>query len=566
MRRSLPPCLLCLAFLLSQVSRAHVGHGHVLPAKARSLVNPLPLSTDNVQAGQKLYQVRCVACHGVDGKANTPLALRLQPRPANLVDHLMDSMRDGEIWWVQTHGVAPAMPSFSKTLKPDERWQVVLWVKELQRRQHAEERTKLAGDYDWQIPAGFPYPKIPADNPVTTAKVTLGRYLFYDKRLSGNQTQSCATCHQQRYAFADQRGRGLGSTGELHPRGAMSLANVAYSPALTWANPNMRRLEQQALVPMFGDHPVEMGMTGQEGKLIQRLKQEPRYQPLFAAAYPGEREPFTLSNIVKAISTFERTILSGRSPYDQYRTGQNLKAISESAKRGETMFYSERAECFHCHGGFNFTGTVDYLDKGFAEVEFHNNGLYNIKGELSYPKDNTGIYEFTQDPADVGRFKAPSLRNVAVTAPYMHDGSIKTLSEVLDHYSAGGRTITSGEYAGVGANNPNRSEFIKPIGFTAREKADLLAFLNSLTDQELLVDERYSDPWLADDSKPRHVLHGVVKDLDENAGTVLIKHMEFHLVTPSDLKGISIGQTVEGDVSRRGDEYWIDHLHAAGAK
>ncbi len=220
---------------------------------------------------------------------------------------------------------------------------------------------------------------------------------------------------------------------------------------------------------------------------------------------------------------------------------------------------------------------MDYLDKGFAEVEFHNNGLYNIKGEVSYPKDNTGIYEFTQNPADVGRFKAPSLRNVAVTAPYMHDGSIKTLSAVLDHYSAGGRAIMNGEYAGVGPDNPNRSEFIKPIGLTAREKADLLAFLNSLNDQELLVDERYSDPWPAEQNKSRHVLHGVVKDLDEKASTALIKHgpvdtfmpgmtMEFHLVTPAHLTGISIGQTVEGDVSRRGDEYWINHLHPVGVR
>lgn len=571
LRRSCLP-LFCALFFL-RVAQAHVGHGRLLPAKARKLENPLSPSSENIQSGQRLFQNTCSACHGTNGKADTPAALKLPVRPTNLTDRLMDTMRDGEVWWVETHGAPPGMPSFSKTLTVNDRWQIVLWVKELQRRQRAEERVKMGSDFDWQLPAGFPYPNVPADNPVTAAKVNLGRYLFYDKRLSANQTQSCATCHLQNYAFTDHRDRAIGSTGEVHSRSAMSLANVAYSPALTWANPTMRRLEQQTLVPIFGDHPVEMGMEGKEQLLIQRLK-DAHYQKLFQDAFPNDKDPFMLVNIVKAITSFERTIISGRSPYDQYRTGQNPKAISAEAKRGEALFYSERAECFHCHGGFNFTGTVDYLDKGFAEVEFHNNGLYNIKGDLSYPNDNPGIYEFTQDPADVGRFKAPSLRNVAITGPYMHDGSIPTLSDVIDHYSQGGRTITSGPHAGVGANNPNKSEFIKPIGFTKKEKAELLAFLNSLTDQELLVDERYSNPWLKETEKTMHILRGVVQDVDTNAAAapaLIIKHgpvdtfmpamtMLYYLVHPADLKGIAIGQTVEGYVTRKGDQYWLDHV------
>jgi cytochrome c peroxidase len=558
--------LLCFV----SVAKGHVEHGRLLPVKAGKLQNPLEASSQNLRAGQIAFEKSCSGCHGKDGKANTPVALKLAVRPTNLTDRLMDTMRDGELWWVETHGVSPVMPAFAKALSSDQRWQIVLWVKDLQRQQRAAERAKMGSDFDWDLPAGFPFPNVPADNPVTAAKVTLGRYLFYDKRLSANQTQSCATCHQQRYAFADARGRGIGSTGEVHPRGAMSLANVAYSPVLTWANPGMRKLEQQALVPIFGDHPVEMGMEGKEDVLIRRLRDE-RYEQLFNEAFPSDQDPFTLANIVKAIASFERTIISGRSPYDQYRTGQNSKAISPSAKRGEALFYSERAECFHCHGGFNFTGTTDYLDKGFAEVEFHNNGLYNIKGPISYPSDNPGIYEFTQDPADVGRFKAPSLRNIAVTAPYMHDGSIQTLAEVIDHYSAGGRTIKSGPYAGVGADNPNRSEFVKPIGFSGKEKNDLLAFLNSLTDQELLVDERFSDPWLKESDKPKHILRGVVRDIDLKAATLLIKHgpvdtfmpamtMEYHLVDPSDSKRISVGETVQGYVSRRGDQYWLDQV------
>ena len=405
MRRRAILCLVALCFFFDYRARAHVGHGRALPARARQLKNPLDISAANFSAGEQLYKRECAACHGLDGKANTPVAVRLTPRPVNLVDHLMDTMREGEIWWVETHGVKPAMPSFSAKLNVAERWQVVEWVREMRRRQRELERAKVPGDYDWQLPAGFPYPKIPADNPVTQAKAKLGRYLFYDTRLSGNQTQSCATCHQQKLAFTDGKPHGLGSTGELHPRGPMSLVNVAYSPVLTWANPNMRSLEQQMLVPLFGDHPVEMGMMGKEDVLLARLKKEASYPTLFQQAFPDQKEPITLANVVKAIAAFERTIISGRSPYDLYRSGQNPKAISKEAKRGEALFYSERAECFHCHGGFNFTGSLDYLDKGFAEVEFHNNGLYNTGGALSYPHDNTGIYEFTQDPSDVGKFE-----------------------------------------------------------------------------------------------------------------------------------------------------------------
>ena len=166
--------------------------------------------------------------------------------------------------------------------------------------------------YVWDLPPGFPPPKVPADNPMTPAKVDLWRHLFYDTRMSVNGRFSCATCHQQAHAFADTRPRGVGATGAVHPRGSMSLANVAYSPVLTWANPTMRRLELQALVPMFGEDPVELGLSGKEQVLIRRLKAERRYAPLFAAAFPNEQDPFTLVNITRAIASFERTLISGR--------------------------------------------------------------------------------------------------------------------------------------------------------------------------------------------------------------------------------------------------------------
>lgn len=348
--------------------------------------------------------------------------------------------------------------------------------------------------WTWELPPGFPEPVVPADNPMTAEKVALGRHLFYDARLSGNGTQSCASCHVQALAFSDPRPRVVGSTGERHPRGSMSLANVAYSPALTWANPLLRSLEQQALIPMFGENPVELGLAGQEAALFARLRAEPRYRELFAAAYPGAPELFTVSHIVKALGAFQRTLISGRSPYDRYQQGDS-SALSASAKRGEEIFFSEQAECFHCHGGFNFTGTVNYVGKGFVEIEFHNTGLYNIDGQGAYPAANTGIAEVTTDPLDMGKFKAPSLRNIAVTAPYMHDGSVATLDEVIEHYNAGGRTITSGPYQGVGADSPFKSEFLKPMGLTARQKRDLIAFLQSLTDSTFLRDPRFSNPW-----------------------------------------------------------------------
>src|SRR5215510_12381742 len=165
--------------------------------------------------------------------------------------------------------------------------------------------------YEWTLPAGFPPPNVPADNPMSVAKANLGRHLFYDKRLSANQTQSCATCHEQARAFTDGRAGSVGSTGEVHRRGSMSLVNVAYAEALTWANPSMTRLEDQALVPMYGDHPIELGLDRTD-TWLDRLKVDLTYQRLFSAAFDHQPQPFTRTNVVKALATFERTIISAR--------------------------------------------------------------------------------------------------------------------------------------------------------------------------------------------------------------------------------------------------------------
>ncbi len=343
-------------------------------------------------------------------------------------------------------------------------------------------------------PEGFPAPAIPEDNPVTADKAELGRHLFYDRRLSGNGTQSCAGCHEPQKAMSDGLALPLGSTGQTLPRSAMSLFNVAYLPTLTWANPNLTTLEQQALVPMFAEAPVELGMTGHEDEILGRLRAEPRYAGLFARAFPGDADPFTLDRVVKAIATFERTLVSSNAPYDRYNRGETA-ALSEAAKRGKDLFFSEVLECYHCHAGLNLTTAFRAAGSRSTVRSFENTGLYNLDGKGSYPVPNVGLFEFTSKPSDMGKFRVPPLRNVELTAPYMHDGSIATLDEVLDFYAAGGRHITEGPSVGDGRANPYKNPLVRGFVISADEKADVVAFLKSFTDTSVLTDPRWQDPW-----------------------------------------------------------------------
>lgn len=351
------------------------------------------------------------------------------------------------------------------------------------------------GGFVWDLPSWFPRPVVPVDNPMSGVKVELGRHLFYDTRLSLNQTQSCASCHDQKRAFTDGKTRGVGSTGEEHPRNSMTLANVGYVSTLTWANPLLLTLEQQTVIPIFGHDPVELGMRNQEGELLARLSAEARYRLLFPRAFPGDAMPISVGNVVKAISAFERTLVSATSPFDSFSQGGDPNAISESAKRGLALFNSEKLECFHCHNGFNLMDSTNYEGKSAPEIRFHNTGLYNVGGIGAYPAPNRGVMEVTANADDMGRFRAQSLRNVAVTAPYMHDGSIATLDEALDHYAAAGRTIASGPYAGVGSQNPYKSSLVIGFALTPAERADVLAFLHSLTDDGFLSNPRFASPW-----------------------------------------------------------------------
>ena len=340
---------------------------------------------------------------------------------------------------------------------------VVLWAASI--HPHAAPAgTDSSQEYSWNLPKGFPKPHVPLDNPMTAAKVELGRFLFYDTRMSVNGKQSCATCHKQELAFTDGRAVAVGATGQLHPRGAMSLINIAYSGVLTWNNPQMTVLEDQALVPMFGEHPIELGLREGDG-LLPALRADPKYQALFERAFPGDTDRFTVKNIVKAIACFERSIVSARSPYDRYHYQRDDGAVTESAKRGEILFFSQQLSCFRCHGGFNFSdATVSERNYGRG-IEFHNNGLPNTPGT----------------------FKTPTLRNVALTAPYMHDGSIATLEQVMDHYAAGGQ--------GTGHDNPSKDPLITGFSLSNQDRTDLIAFLRSLTDEALLHDPKFSNPW-----------------------------------------------------------------------
>lgn len=346
-----------------------------------------------------------------------------------------------------------------------------------------------------ELPPGFPRPRIPEGEGVTKARAVLGQHLFYDTRLSLNETQSCASCHHQERAFTDGRETSVGSTGEHHFRNALTLTNVAFRSALTWANPLQDSLSEQALIPLFGAAPVELGMGGQEDELIGRLSADERYVAMFADAYPDDEDPITLGNVVRALAAFQRTILSYRSPYDRYTYGDDQDAISASAKRGISLFFDERFECFHCHSGFDFTDSTVHAGSGFVETSFHNSAIYNIGGMGAYPAHDRGLIDVTDEASDMGRFRPPTLRNVELTAPYFHDGSAATLDDVLDHYARGGREITSGPYAGDGSRSPLRSEFVIGIAMTEREREDLLAFLRSLTDQAMVEDPRLADPW-----------------------------------------------------------------------
>ncbi len=347
--------------------------------------------------------------------------------------------------------------------------------------------------YEWNLPGYFSMPSIPEHNPMSREKIELGRFLFYDTRLSVNNSTACASCHKQVYAFADNVPFSIGATGEFTSRNSMSLTNVAFNASYTWANDQITSLEQQAILPLTQLHPLEMGIAGHEQTIIDLLKKDPEYLKLFKVAFPDVQEPFTLDNIVDAISCFERSLISAGSPYDRYKQGDK-QAMSEAAIRGEALFFSKRLQCSACHGGYNFRFTLGHRKQGDTSVAYHNTGLYNLKGQGLYPETDQGLFEKTGNPKDMGKFKTPTLRNCELTSPYMHDGSIATLEQVIDHYAAGGRTIETGVYAGDGSQNPYKSPQMTGFEINQQEKNDLIIFLIHLTDDQFINNPELSNP------------------------------------------------------------------------
>jgi len=295
-----------------------------------------------------------------------------------------------------------------------------------------------------KIPLGLQPIPWPKDNPYSPEKWDLGRALYYDTRLSADNTVSCASCHSPKMGFTDQMPNSAGILGQRGDRSAPTVINRAYALAQFWDG-RAKSLEEQAVGPI--QNPIEMGHT--HPAVVEKLTSIAGYRAMFKAAFGSEE--FDIAHVGKAIATFERTVLSGNAPYDKYKAG-NKKALNASQVRGLDVFVN-KAKCDQCHEGINFTLNA-----------YHNLGV----GATAANADG-GRQKFSGKDEDWGAFKTPTLRDIANTAPYMHDGSLKTLEEVVDYYDKGGTP------------NKNLDERMKPLKLTAQDKKDLVEFMKSLS-------------------------------------------------------------------------------------
>ncbi len=331
--------------------------------------------------------------------------------------------------------------------------------------------------YAWLLPPGVAPPPVPADNPMSAAKVELGRRLFYDADLSVDGTVACSTCHEQKHAFTEGNATHPGVKDNRGRRNVMGLANIAYFAPLTWADPWRIQLEDQVAVPVMGKTPVEMGMAGQAGVLAERLRTDDCYRQMFLAAFPEANGAIGMPTIAKAIAAFERTLLSFDSPYDRAGRGDS-SAMSPQAKRGQALFF-EKYDCASCHAGPNFTDAAK--DRLMNNGAFHNIGLYDQDRAGGYPERDHGLKDITGWMDDEGKVRTPTLRNIELTGPYMHDGQVRTLEGAIHrHYGAPANPLRDPRLAG------------KPP--TPDDTADLVAFLDSLTDRTFIADPRFSLP------------------------------------------------------------------------
>ncbi|MCB0791333.1 MAG: c-type cytochrome [Flavobacteriales bacterium] len=330
--------------------------------------------------------------------------------------------------------------------------------------------------YDLQIPANLPPMTVPLDNPVTQQGVELGRYLFYDERLSGDNTQACASCHAPAFAFTDHGNQF--SEGIDHIKGernAMALFNLGWGQFFFWDG-RAATLEDQILQPVT--NPIEMHETWPNA--MAKIEADPGYGDLFYAAF-GDSHVDSLK-VAKAIAQFLRTMISANSPFDKWKRGEGT--IPVDAQVGYDLFQLEGgqppfipngqggADCFHCH-----TPAGDL----FTDEQFHNNALDSVFTDL-------GRGGVTGDPFDMGKFKTPSLRNIMLTAPYMHDGRFASIDEVLDHYNEGGVPSATVDPF-MKFTDPDHT-----LELTPQKRQQIIAFLNSLTDMEFVTDPRFQDP------------------------------------------------------------------------
>ena len=297
-------------------------------------------------------------------------------------------------------------------------------------------------EYRWTLPPGLPQPFVPADNPMNEAKVALGRGLFSDTRLSITGEHSCQSCHDPARAFTDGQFRSRGALQDELPLNAPTLLNVAYSPSLGWNDASIRTLEQQMRGPLFNEHPRELGLAGREWLVERKLAADPGLVRAFQRAFPRERQPVTLDNVIRAIAAFERTLLSADTAFDRYAFRGEHEALDAAQKRGMELFFSPRTGCSACHGGINFAGP--WIDASHPEAE------------PVFADTGTGV-----------AVRVPTLRHLGVTAPYLHDGRLATLEAVLDHYERM-------------ASDPAADPRLRRPPLTTEDRAALLSFLRSL--------------------------------------------------------------------------------------
>jgi cytochrome c peroxidase len=323
------------------------------------------------------------------------------------------------------------------------------------------------------------------------ALTTLGRHLFFEKKLSINHSKSCASCHDPSLAFTDGYRRSVSTLGENLPHNSPSLLNTQSYRLYDWANPTASDYIGQMQRPLYSHTPTELGLDLHWSETKHFLDKDSLYKSLFKHAFGKGKAEATQANIHEAIAAYLGTLHSSQSPYHRYIKGDK-QALTSSALNGLALFKSEKLKCAKCHLPPTFT----LNDTSYPKAElFVNIGLYNLQQTLSYPEGDRGLYGFTRQTSDEGKFKIPSLLNVAITAPYMHDGSVQSLDEILDIYARGGRLIKEGPSKGDGALHKNKHPFITGFTITPQEKSDLIAFLHALTDTSYLQQEQFLNPF-----------------------------------------------------------------------